>query len=223
MANHLLKEVGAGPWNVDEARNRLLEAFGPQPPNQLLKAVAVASRAHEGQLRADGLNYIIHPLRVARLASADSGLRAEQRLVAALIGVLHDTVEDTQVMEAELTVEFGESVARGVVALSTEPIMEGETIDRRRHRKVGKWRRLAGADYLTLVVHAADVCDNTVSWRNLEPGSPAAAKLPRWMMQVKEYQIPLLENRLPAYAEFLAEEMTYQESRGHMAGDWSSA
>lgn len=74
---------------------------------QIHKGYVFAARAHAGQLRASGEEYIIHPLGVA-LILADLQLDADT-LVAAL---LHDVVEDTSISLAGLEAEFGPVVAR---------------------------------------------------------------------------------------------------------------
>ncbi|HEX7003132.1 MAG TPA: bifunctional (p)ppGpp synthetase/guanosine-3',5'-bis(diphosphate) 3'-pyrophosphohydrolase [Trueperaceae bacterium] len=76
-------------------------------------AYEVAERAHRGMMRKSGEPYIVHPVAV-------TALLAEMRLDAdALIaGLLHDTVEDTEVTFEQIEQEFGATVRR---------IVEGET------------------------------------------------------------------------------------------------
>lgn len=222
MGNSRLAEIASGPWQAKEALSQLRDLFSGNSSVLLERAIDFSREAHQGQFRADGHQYFIHPIRVALIAAEDSELVGEQRQSAAVIGLLHDTMEDSGVSGVELSREFGAGVARSVAELSTDKVAEHETPDGRRDRKLNKWARLAFAEPLTLVVHAADVCDNTVSWRNLQVGSSEAAKVPRWMMQVRDYQIPLLSRRLPDYANFLAEELKFEESRGFVAGGWGS-
>ena len=70
------------------------------------KAVQTATKAHEGQLRKTGEPYIIHPLAVKKILE-DWGMD-EDTIIA---GVLHDTVEDTDLTLEDIRAEFGESVA----------------------------------------------------------------------------------------------------------------
>lgn len=74
---------------------------------QIHKGYVFAARAHAGQLRASGEDYIIHPLGVAMIL-AELELDTDT-LVAAL---LHDVVEDTGVTLADLQSEFNPLVAR---------------------------------------------------------------------------------------------------------------
>ncbi|MGI6357425.1 MAG: RelA/SpoT family protein [Bacillota bacterium] len=71
------------------------------------KGFLYAARAHAGQLRASGEDYIVHPLGVA-LILAEMQLDTDT-LVAAL---LHDVVEDTKVTLDELQAKFGPVVAK---------------------------------------------------------------------------------------------------------------
>ncbi|MBQ2673043.1 bifunctional (p)ppGpp synthetase/guanosine-3',5'-bis(diphosphate) 3'-pyrophosphohydrolase [Candidatus Saccharibacteria bacterium] len=81
------------------------------------KAVKIATKAHEGQFRKTGEPYIVHPLAVKKILE-EWGMD-EDTIVA---GILHDTVEDTELTLDDIKKEFGESVAflvDGVTKLST--------------------------------------------------------------------------------------------------------
>ena len=91
---------------------------------QVQTALEFAYAAHQGQQRKSGEPYIIHPVAVAQIL-ADLGLDAET-LIA---GLLHDTIEDTQVPPEEIEERFGAAVRK---------IVEGET-------KVSKLYKLAHA------------------------------------------------------------------------------
>ena len=80
-------------------------------------AIEVAKKAHEGQFRKTGEPYIIHPLAVKKILE-EWGMD-EDTVIA---GVLHDTIEDTDLTLEDIRKEFGESVAflvDGVTKLST--------------------------------------------------------------------------------------------------------
>lgn len=87
------------------------------PPKGLelvLKALKLAFEAHDGQRRRSGEPFIIHPVEVARILGQ---LELDWESIAA--GLLHDTVEDTNVVTFErIEEEFGATVRR---------IVEGET------------------------------------------------------------------------------------------------
>lgn len=80
------------------------------------KALQIASQAHNGQFRKGmKIPYITHPVAVG-LILMKAGYSDE--LVAA--GILHDTVEDTDVTIEEIEREFGPKVAE-IVAGCSEP------------------------------------------------------------------------------------------------------
>ncbi|KAG2697514.1 hypothetical protein I3760_07G110000 [Carya illinoinensis] len=87
------------------------------PPKGLelvLKALKLAFEAHDGQRRRSGEPFIIHPVEVSRILGQ---LELDWESIAA--GLLHDTVEDTNVVTFErIEEEFGATVRR---------IVEGET------------------------------------------------------------------------------------------------
>lgn len=79
------------------------------------RAFVIADRAHDGQKRATGEPYIIHPIAVATII-AQMHLDAES-VIAAL---LHDIVEDTFITNDDLKREFGstvEDIVNGVTKL----------------------------------------------------------------------------------------------------------
>ena len=83
------------------------------------RAYQFAKKAHEGQTRASGQPYIIHPTQVAGTLAT---LRLDPDTIAA--GYLHDTVEDTPVANEEIKEKFGKDVAfivDGVTKLSKIP------------------------------------------------------------------------------------------------------
>src|SRR5262245_17323131 len=90
------------------------------------KALAFAEKAHAGVCRKwTGEPYVRHVERVAaRLAAV--GFRPE--VVAA--GLLHDTVENTAISNAELAAEFGAEVA-ALVAMVTKPVIVGNRAARK--------------------------------------------------------------------------------------------
>ncbi|MGY4893472.1 MAG: RelA/SpoT family protein [Candidatus Saccharimonadota bacterium] len=91
-------------------KSELLELAKPfYEDDQILEldaAITLASAAHKGQKRKSGEPYIIHPLAVAATL-VDWGMDID----TVLAGVLHDTVEDTDVTLDEIENTFGKDVA----------------------------------------------------------------------------------------------------------------
>jgi GTP diphosphokinase / guanosine-3',5'-bis(diphosphate) 3'-diphosphatase len=69
------------------------------------RAYVVSAKYHKGQVRLSGEPYLLHPLDVAYIL-------AEMRLgtVAVTAGLLHDVLEDTLMLPAELKKQFGDEV-----------------------------------------------------------------------------------------------------------------
>jgi GTP diphosphokinase / guanosine-3',5'-bis(diphosphate) 3'-diphosphatase len=86
---------------------RVAEHLPPEDRELVEKAYRRAAAAHTGQHRLSGEDYVNHPLEVASIL-------AELHLDAATIvaAILHDTVEDTNLTQQELTKEFGPEVAK---------------------------------------------------------------------------------------------------------------
>ena len=94
----------------------------------VLRAYRVAEKAHEGQRRASGDPYITHCVEVASILAE---MRVPPAVVAA--GLLHDTVEDTEITLDDLRNDFGAEVAMlvdGVTKLTQLPrVTRGEKRD----------------------------------------------------------------------------------------------
>ncbi|RWZ78866.1 MAG: bifunctional (p)ppGpp synthetase/guanosine-3',5'-bis(diphosphate) 3'-pyrophosphohydrolase [Candidatus Microsaccharimonas sossegonensis] len=91
-------------------KSELLEKAAPHYEEEeileIAHAIDVATLAHNGQKRKSGEPYIIHPLSVAGTL-IDWGMDID----SVLAGVLHDTVEDTDVILNQLETLFGKNVA----------------------------------------------------------------------------------------------------------------
>ncbi len=73
---------------------------------ELEHAIDMATKAHKGQKRKSGESYIIHPLAVACIL-IDWGMDID----TVIAGVLHDTLEDTELTLEKLETTFGRDVA----------------------------------------------------------------------------------------------------------------
>jgi GTP diphosphokinase / guanosine-3',5'-bis(diphosphate) 3'-diphosphatase len=112
-----------------------VEAYNPDVDKDLLRrAFEIAVRAHEGQTRRSGEEFIHHPLGVARIC-AELHLD-EQTLAAAL---LHDVVEDTDVDLEDVRAEFGAEIAQlveGVTKLTRISFQSREQAEAENYRKM---------------------------------------------------------------------------------------
>ncbi|KAJ3683685.1 hypothetical protein LUZ60_013912 [Juncus effusus] len=108
--------------------------------NLVYDALKLAFEAHDGQKRRSGEPFIIHPVEVARILGE---LELDWQSIAA--GLLHDTVEDTDLVTFErIEKEFGSAVRN---------IVEGET----KVSKLGKIKCDKGEMYSKQDVKADDL------------------------------------------------------------------
>lgn len=86
---------------------------------RLLHSSDFAAKKHKGQKRkgANGGPYINHPLEVARLLAEVGTVTDYDVLIAA---VLHDTIEDTDTTEDDITSRFGKRVCRIVLEVTDD-------------------------------------------------------------------------------------------------------
>lgn len=96
----------------------------PDPAAEILRATLFAARAHAGQVRkgAAAEPYVNHVIEVAAIL-AEHGAPPE----AVVAGLLHDTVEDTEVSHDDLVREFGAIVAAIVAEATDDKSLPKET------------------------------------------------------------------------------------------------
>lgn len=118
-------------------------------------ALALAARAHRNQLRkGTDIPYIIHPVQVA-MALQRHGF--DEDLVIA--GLLHDTLEDTDLGADEIERSFGAAVLALVTAV-TEVKVDGGAKRPWRTRKQEQLAQLGGADARVAALKAGDSLHN---------------------------------------------------------------
>ena len=104
---------------LENLMERLPETFSLADRELVQRAYRVAEEAHREQKRNSGEPYITHCLAVANILT---DLRVPPEVIAA--GLLHDTVEDTEVTIEDIRRDFGEIVASlvdGVTKLTNLP------------------------------------------------------------------------------------------------------
>src|ERR671934_75874 len=110
-------------------------AYKPDLDRDLLtRAFMHSARAHAGQQRRSGEEFIRHPWSVAKLCAE---LHRDEETIAAAL--LHDVVEDTESEIEELRSEFGEEIARlveGVTKLTRIQFASREHAEAENYRKM---------------------------------------------------------------------------------------
>ncbi|MDC0980383.1 bifunctional (p)ppGpp synthetase/guanosine-3',5'-bis(diphosphate) 3'-pyrophosphohydrolase [Bdellovibrionales bacterium] len=143
------------PETIDEFLDSLDGIYSPEDRTYLRSVYEYAEAAHSGQIRRSGEPYISHPLGVSSILA---DLRLDLATVAT--GLLHDTVEDTEVSLEEIQEKFGEvtmSLVDGVTKISKIKF-------RHTHQKQGENIRkmivAMGKDVRVILVKLADRLHN---------------------------------------------------------------
>jgi GTP pyrophosphokinase len=144
---------------------RIADHLDPKGQQMVRKAYERAATAHTGQRRLSGEDYVNHPLEVAAIL-ADLELDAET-IAAAL---LHDTVEDTNVTDAEVRKEFGPEVARLVDGVTKLGRISLRTDQQQQAENIRKMMVAMAEDLRVVLIKLADRLHNM---RTLEPLSEA--------------------------------------------------
>src|SRR6188472_438653 len=100
----------------------------------LTRAFTFAARAHEGQQRRSGEDFIHHPWGAAKICAE---LRLDEQTIAAAL--LHDVVEDTETDLEEVRAEFGAEIAQlveGVTKLTRIQFSSREQAEAENYRKM---------------------------------------------------------------------------------------
>ncbi len=100
----------------------------------LTRAFQFAARAHEGQRRRSGEEFVTHPFGVAKICAS---LHLDEQTITAAL--LHDVVEDTEVEIEDVKAEFGAEVARlveGVTKLTRISFQSREQAEVENYRKM---------------------------------------------------------------------------------------
>jgi guanosine-3',5'-bis(diphosphate) 3'-pyrophosphohydrolase len=133
-----------------------VESYKPDVDKDLLRrAFAFAERAHEGQQRRSGDDFIYHPWGAAMILAT---LHLDEQTLAAAL--LHDVVEDTDTPLAEVKSEFGDEVARLVEGVTKLTRIQFAS---REHAEVENYRKMIVAmaqDPRVILIKLADRLHN---------------------------------------------------------------
>src|SRR6187401_2267549 len=112
-----------------------VEAYNPDVDKELLRrSFEYAERAHTGQTRRSGEEFIHHPLGVALICAQ---LHLDEQTIAAAL--LHDVIEDTETDLDELKAAFGPDIAQlveGVTKLTRISFQSREQAEAENYRKM---------------------------------------------------------------------------------------
>ena len=132
------------------------DAFGQRLDGELLaRAFQFSDRAHAGQKRLSGDDYVSHCVEVAKILAS---LQLDSVTVAC--GLIHDVVEDTNITIADVEREFGKEAAQivdGLTKIASLPLGSSQ------ERQVENYRKLllsVAKDARVILIKLADRLHN---------------------------------------------------------------
>jgi len=93
-------------------KNNIIELYGDNGLKVFTKALNFANIKHNGQKRASGEDYILHPYNVAKILVE---LRAD--LPTVISGILHECLDNTDCTQKELRDQFGDEICEILVGV----------------------------------------------------------------------------------------------------------
>jgi guanosine-3',5'-bis(diphosphate) 3'-pyrophosphohydrolase len=177
--------------HIDELITKV-QSYDPTMEAAWLRRVYdLADTAHDGQHRASGEDYIVHPVAVARILA---DMEMDRATIAAAI--LHDVVEDTVVTSDEVAATFGTEIAQlvdGVTKLTRIPYQSKEDAQVENLRKM--FMAMA-RDIRVIIIKLADRLHNmrtlaslpaakqqTIARETIEIYAPIAHRLGIWKIK----------------------------------------
>ncbi len=152
-------------FTIEKIIQKILKDDKQYDLSKIISAYEFAAKAHEGQKRSSGQDYIIHPLAVSYIL-LEIGMDTDT-ICAAL---LHDVVEDTPATLDDLKKRFGQDVAMlvdGVTKLSKIPT---NTKEEQQAENIRKILLAMSQDIRVMIIKLADRLHNmrTLKYRPIE-------------------------------------------------------
>ena len=142
-----------------------VHANRPHDDLEMIRAAwAFCVHQHEGQLRASGEPYIIHPLEVAQVLAE---LKMDSTAIAA--GLLHDAVEDTDVTTLQIASRFGEQVAHIVEGVTKLEKIKFANREEHQAENIRKMLLAMVTDVRVVIIKLADRLHNMRTLEHLKP------------------------------------------------------
>src|SRR5256884_1258362 len=147
-----------------ELMKRIQESRPQDDLTIVKKAYDYSLKHHEGQSRASGEPYLVHPLEVALVL-------AEMKMdpVAISAGLLHDSVEDTSVTIEDIRKEFGEQVAHIVEGVTKISKIDFATREEQQAENLRKMMLAMVDDIRVVLIKLADRLHNMRTLEHLPP------------------------------------------------------
>ncbi len=167
-AAHLKNEAQETILHLDQNFARLMREVHENRPGDDLdiirRAWVFCLQQHEGQKRASGEPYVVHPLEVALVLAE---LKMDSTAIAA--GLLHDAVEDTDVTTTEIENQFGEQVAHIVDGVTKLDRIKFANREDQQAENIRKMLLAMVTDVRVVIIKLADRLHNMRTLEHLKP------------------------------------------------------
>ncbi len=163
----LRQQIATTALTLTKFRDLMKQMQQSRPQDDLTiikKAYDYSLKHHDGQTRASGEPYLVHPLEVALVL-------AEMKMdpVAVAAGLLHDSVEDTSVTIQDISKEFGEQVAHIVEGVTKISKIDFATREEQQAENLRKMMLAMVDDIRVVLIKLADRLHNMRTLEHLQP------------------------------------------------------
>lgn len=149
---------------IEQLIEKILSYNPDADVDKVREAYDYAETHHEGQKRNSGEDYIVHPFNVALILA-----EMNMDLSTIIAGLLHDTIEDTDVTYEDVKERFGEEVAILVEGVTKLKMLSYQTKQEKQAENIRKMVLAMAKDIRVVIVKFADRLHNM---RTLEYMTP---------------------------------------------------
>ncbi len=163
-----LKLAETSPQTIDDLIEKIRSHNSNADLDLIRRAYEFSEKAHSGQIRRSGDPYILHPLGVAAILA---DLHLDVATIAT--GLLHDTVEDTEVTLEDIKKNFGETIQRLVDGVTKISLMKFRNTHEKQGENIRKMIVAMGKDVRVVLVKLADRLHNMRTLNHMPPEKQA--------------------------------------------------
>ena len=148
---------------TDNLYNKLNSYLPEEEMIKIRKAFKFANKAHKGQKRKSGHDFIVHPVEVAYHLAR---LELEPNVIVA--GLLHDVIEDTNTTNKEIEKNFGMEVSKLVSSLTKLNITEENINEHVEKKNLRNFLVSMAEDVRVAIIKLADRLHNVETLQYLD-------------------------------------------------------
>lgn len=151
--------------SIFQTLNDIIQSYlSPEQCRFIERAYEFADNAHKGVMRASGEPYITHPVAVAEILAS---MKLDHEAIAAAL--LHDVLEDTDVIHQELSEAFNPSVAELVEGVTKLDKVNFENREQAQAENIRKMLIAMSKDFRVMLIKIADRVHNMRTLDSLRP------------------------------------------------------